>query len=353
MARKNRKPVFCEYAFLKQFGDASASMWALNGTDAGDNWGSIRTYLTKSDLMLDIDCKTFAEEIDATETFRIWKKATEGQLTIKFVNEHPIRDVDSYLYSQEEGIKTSYLLTQKSAICQHFRKSYGVNVLSPDCWTSNETAKDYSFYFRDCGTTIQQDAKIKWSEIFRDSEYHLSHCNSMLIIDNYIENNLNENLFSILGTLLPESLANNIEFHLTIITQCDSGRTIDSYNKEYSKICEFVTKSRPKLKCRIELYVNDGAKVFHDRTIITNNVKIDSGAGFELFKSGGYSQHKTEIRIVHPYLQKFSDSCDSMYSSIIADAHTLIEKIEKGKKRGKHWPNDPTRNRLFDRPQEV
>lgn len=339
---KRRKKIFCEFAFLKKFRSANAHISPIDNAEALSNWVAVMKYIQKSHLLVDVDKQTFADNVRMGDAiFRLYKQSSQGQFTINYASTQAEKDVDFYI-GQPESVTTSYLLTKKSAICQHFRKSYGVNVLSPECWTSNESAKENSFYFRDCGSIIDKRDRLSWSSIFR-SEYQLSNCNSMLIVDNYIEKNLERNLLAILDALLPESLY-EIEFHLTILTQRNDKRNTESYQEEYDKICKFVKLKRPKLNCQVELYVTTEKSGFHDRSIITNNAKIDSGAGFSLLNGSGNVQNNTQIEIVHPYLQSYSDSCDLAYENSINDIRAKIDEIDDATRRksgfGMHWPSD-------------
>ena len=347
MTSKNRKRVFCEFAFLKRFRDAYEHLSASEGPDALRNLLAIDSCLEKLDLMVDVDYATFFQDVSiGSRLFMLLKKSQQGDMSISYVGNHPVKDIESYIW-RPEGLTTSYMLTKQSGICRHYREKYCVSVLSPECWTINETAKEYAYYFNDCGSVVNQRVKHCWSNIFRDKESHISHCNSMLIVDNYINKNLNENLLAILDALLPKILIGDIEFQLTIITQSDDP---DSYKDMYDEICKFVKKSRPELRCHVELYVKYGKSGFHDRTIITNNAKIDSGAGFSLIENGK-AKNSTEVKIVRPYLQNFSQSCDATYNKVIVDVRRVVDEIEDAVKRktrrDRYWPEGSSRNRLL------
>ena len=335
---RNRKRVFCEFAFLKKFRSANGHLSPFDSADAFKNWIAVSEYIQKTHLLLDVDKATFYNNIRTGDAiFKLIKRSTEGYFKVDYTDTHGIKDVDFYIW-RPEGIASSYLLTKKSAVCQHYRKSYGVNVLTPDCWTDNRTARDNAFYFRDCGSTVDKEERISWREIFR-GEYQLCNCNTMIIIDNYIEKDMERNLFAILDSLLPESLY-QIDFHLTILTERADGRTKESYKEEYRKISDHIKKIRPKLKCHLELYVPEGKSNFHDRTIITNNVMINCGAGFNLLNNSGKARNNTKVEITYPYLQGYSDTCDLMYEKTINDVRTEIDKIDDSIRYGAHWPEE-------------
>lgn len=349
-----RKQVYCELEFLKKFRNSYARLSLLDNGDAFDNLSHVSKFIQKSCVLLNVDAKTYLSNTRQNDTLKkLFKKASEGVFEMKFVgdseHDHQYKDID-FLIWRPEGLKMSYLLNKKKNLCQHYSKSYGVAALSPLCWDIS-SAKDYRYLFRDCGSTIKKDMNIEWSHIFRNAEYKLCNCNSMLIVDNYIIKEPESNLFAIIRTLLPESLLNNTEFHLTIITEGDTTK-IEQYANLYIKICSLVKKERPNLKCMVELYATNGKSDFHDRSILTNNSKIDSLAGFDLINSRGEARKETMVTIIHPGLQSFSDTCDQSYANILETAKNVIEGIEDAEDRHTaitmHWPvGGKTKNRLL------
>lgn len=352
----SRKRVYCELEFLKKFRSSYAHLSLLDNEDAFDNLLHISKFIQKSCVLLNVDAKTYLSNTRQNDTLnKLFKKASEGVFEMKFVGDseydHQYKDID-FLIWRPEGLKMSFLLNKKKALCQHYSKSYGVVAISPLCWDIND-AKDYGYLFRDCGSAIKKDVYIEWSHIFRNAEYKLCNCNSMLIVDNYIIKETQKNLFAIIKTLLPESLLNNTEFHLTIITEGDATK-MEQYANLYIDICSLVKQERPNLKCMVELYATNGKNDFHDRSILTNNTKIDSLAGFDLINSRGKSRKETMVTIMHPGIQSCSDTCDQSYVNILETARSVVRRIEDAEDRHTatvlHWPvGSKTKNRLLER----
>lgn len=350
-----RRCVFCEFEFLKKFRSSNAHFSWLDNNDALKNWLGVARFIQKSQLLLDVDATTFANNVRQDDAiFKLWKKASEGTLKMEFLDEHGINDVD-FLIARPQGLTMSYLLTKSQAMCQFYYKTFGVVVIPALCWSSNEKAKKYRYLFRDCGMAVERNESIEWSHILRPTDYKLSNCNSMIIIDNYIGNNVRENLYAILKSMLPESLSSKVEFHLTILTERKHD-DMEWYGKNlYKELCAEVKRLRPQLNCNVELYVTNGKSRFHDRTILTNNVKIDCLAGFDLITKYGKAQKGTQVFIMHPGIQDCSDSCDEKYSQIIREVYKVIRKIEDSEQRGcgegKHWPaGQCSKNRLICEP---
>jgi hypothetical protein len=167
----------------------------------------------------------------------------------------------------------------------------------------------------------------------------------MILIDNYIHQNIDKNLLPIVEAMLPIMLRNTA-FHLTILTERKD--TVNYKDDVYEKLTQRIKAIRPQLDFIIELYVQNGKGDFHDRTILTNNVKINSGAGFSLRRQNGISQNSTKIKIWHPCLQNCSDTCDEEYQNILCEAKKMIGQIEKGC-GGERFPEGGTcQNRLIN-----
>lgn len=338
-----KRNVYCEIKFLEKiFEELSQSLTLCDvNIDLIKKLINIKTFIDQSRINLNIDSNTFKEQYvksDLTTLYdRLWKRHTGAMSCVKFLEEHKVEFVEEQIV-RPEGLNMAYLLNQGSAICEHYANKYGVICLCP--------TKECSYLFRDCGSYIQKGENFQWSGIFKD-EYHLSYCNSMVIIDNYILPGINKNLLPIIEQLLPESLKGNLEFYLTIITHDDTKKNY-KYEEIYNNILRAIQKKRPKLKCQVELYVKQGETAFHDRTILTNNIKIDSGAGFSLIK-GEKSQHSTEIHILHPGIQQLSDTCEESYNRILKTAREITKKIDdKSKGYGMRYPVGQTcKNRLI------
>ena len=339
-----RKDVYCEFEFLKKFRSSNGRFSPLDTTDALCVWIEVARFMQKSHLMLDINAQTFKKSIRNNDTLSyLWKKATEGVCKMSFVNEHNMEFFEN-LIIKPEGLDKVYLLAKQKAICKDWAKKCGVVVLSPTCWQSNEQAKDYTYLFKDSGSAIKKNEEFEWRGVLR-SEYNLSNSNAMVVIDNYIHKNISGNLMAIIDIMLPEKLFKETAFHLTILTEKQKDA---QYDKIYHKLVEKIKNSRPFLNCIVELYVKNGKGIFHDRTILTNNAKIDSGAGFSLRKEDGRAESSTEIHILHPGIQSCSDSCDSSYVSILSDARKMVRQIEKGCGYGERFPKTGAcQNRLI------
>lgn len=205
-----------------------------------------------------------------------------------------------------------YLTCKDADICEDISRKYGISVLSSKKFDVNQ------LQFEDAGCAIAKDEKnTNWLKILQGK---CNICNAMIIVDNYVlsdTNVLDENLREILQALLPDTLL-NIPFHLSVFT---------SDMKKESKIRLELLKSivkelRPNLECEISVFKN-GTDIFHDRTIITNNLWIGCGGGFDLFKKGK-SDKMTVVNIVNPYLTDTMQWAKKAYSNLVRSIKKVI-----------------------------
>lgn len=342
-----RKDVYCEFEFLKKFRSSNGHFSPLESTEALGTWLNVAKFIQKSHLLLNVNTVSFKKSIKPGDTlFSLWKKSTEGVSKMSFLDDHKIEFFENLIITPE-GLNKVYLLAKQNAICKDWAEKAGTIVLSPTCWQSNEEAKKHEYLFGDCGYAVTKNDSLEWNAVLR-SEYCLSNCNAMILIDNYIHDNINNNLLAIVDRMLPKKLYRDTEYHLTILTEKNRDKDLQFYDKMYKSVVEKISKSRPELKCKVELYVMNGKGRFHDRTILTNNVKIDSGAGFALKNENGRAKNSTNIHILHPGIQSCSDSCDISYVNILEEAKRFISRIERVAGAGERFPKDGScHNRLI------
>ena len=216
----------------------------------------------------------------------------------------------------------------------HVEDAKQKGVMAIDC---ERSLTDHNLY-KDFGKSISKSQKDSWDSVLQVA---IHNCNAMLMFDNYLLQNKEENLYRILQTLLPYQLDKDVSFDLGMFTL---DRT-NNINEEYQSVLEYIVKVRPKLKMNLTIYrclTSD----FHDRAIITNNLWIGCGGGFDLFKikkglrgSNAESSKTTTIPMIYPDLQDSTNWATSAYSNFIEDA-------KKIRKRNFHIGSNV--NRLLD-----
>lgn len=344
-----KKTIFCELEFLEKYKNFRQSDLLFDNANIHDLWEGIGKCIRKSLLMIDVDEGTFVKNIGTYPgLLNLTKKFTEGEC--KFLEQHQYQYAENINADPKMRAKTPCLINKVGGICRSYAGKYGMIVLSPVYWSNDDEANKHTYLFTNSGTTINEGDTVKWESILKP-EYNLSNCNSMIIIDNYILNNMAD-LEHILSTLLPKPLTGGLnredKFYLTIITAKDKN---DSRNDEvtYKQLKNKIKSFRQNLNYELDIFVEQhtSSNTFHDRYILTNNVMIRSGGGFGLSGKNGRSTKQTKIDIIHPYIQSFDNSCDSEYSDIIKRAYYKIIKCTNTG-QWKHYPaNERCRNRLL------
>ena len=108
--------------------------------------------------------------------------------------------------------------------------------------------------------------------------------NAAIISDRYFlqrENNYQNNIYSILNNILPLELT-NCSFHLSIITRFDN---IYKFDQAYNSINNYLIRSF-NYKIDFTLY-NAGRDCPHDRDIVTNYYRLNSGNSFDYYNRNG------------------------------------------------------------------
>lgn len=354
-----RKNVYCELEFLEKFKDSKLHIAAFGDDEVRKLLDNLWDFLRKSHLMLNIDNSKLLELVQKEDKSSclsyLYKGATMcvGGCKITCTNDHKYEYAENIHKNPADRMRIDYLINRPSGVCRNWAQKYGVVILSPTCWSSEEEAETNSYLFRNCGRAVKEGEYLKWADVLQ-SQHNLSNCNSMVFIDNYILKSLN-NLEAILNALLPRQIpgvTREDKFYLTIITAKDKSNTRNDENI-YSQLVEKIKQIRPNLDFELDLFVeqNTSSNTFHDRYILTNNVIIKSGGGYDLIKNGKATK-QTEVSILHPGIQSINDACDDEYMGVI---NRVTSKVVGCTNEGqwKHYPaNEPCHNRLIVRNSE-
>ena len=285
-----RQRVFCEIDFYKQF----VNSYPKEVIPSEENiiktklWIDFNSFLFKSDIHFDIDADIFRILIASDEYFKVlWKKSTNGECGVEFDSvEFPkITEFDK-VYENKVYLESVYLSCESDSLCREVENAYGVKVISIDNITKAENL--FNVHIETVEKGDESHSNWDFLSVF-------SHpCNSLAVVDNYILKDtiaINENLIAILDKILPSKL--EIPFHISVFAKNDY------HNKER---CELITKSLEELRPNIvfKISVFQLRNEFHDRTLITNYLILDSGSGFDLF-SNRKSKNQTKITGYYPF----------------------------------------------------
>lgn len=349
---RKHKVCFCEIGFLKDF-FASRPVFiepSENYVQLLWGWGSLYKFICRSSLILDISKSDFKKQIDLPSSeevgnnknsddsdisFRKWLRLiykSEGLISFteegdRFPN---VTDLN-FTAGDKERLNAIYLTTLDDAQCKKHSRMKGVIILN------NNLAKQCDHLFKDNGHPVPSEGANDWGFLKSLKFPSLNICNTIIIVDNYLfindeeengcirrewEEKLEQNLHPILQALLPENLDENIVFEIAIFTTQDKVHKNKSFEDQYQNIVNYLALKRKKIKFRINFY-GKCHEAFHDRCILTNNVWISSGRGFDIFGKTKDNTKPTSINIAFPFIQSSLLWCDGSFLNVLTQAKKI------------------------------
>ncbi len=315
-----RKHVYCESKFLETC-ISKINNWQFSPDNFEELqlWMCVKTMIFSQNIILhlditDDDLPKF-DGVRPTKQFADWQKEIAAKINtseihLRLGNFVTPKNIDK---SDNTQLTAYYLTCCDSKTCQNCMDECGVLAICPD------NIKDFKDILYDNGAAIKRDNQASWDKILK-----FTYCNSMIIVDNYIlkEKNYAKNLQSVFSKLLPECLTKNIPFQLYIITILPNYANPNEYGSLIKKI---ITQIRPKLQLQLSLFPSLTCD-FHDRIIISNNIYISCGSGFNLFKMNYdisrfnlVSSKTTTMNILYPFFPTPIKWVTKAYSNFLED----------------------------------
>lgn len=289
-------------------------------------WAHFWSFLCKSHLILDINLSQFNEYKNNTSVFaQLWKDYTNGKCKLDFCpSSFPDLKNDQL---PKELLGAMFLVDKEGATCKKIGSKCGVFVLNATM------LKDLLFLYQDSGCAIPDpENKIKgWSFLAPLSSTYpgISVGNSMIIVDNFILNkendNLKRNLLRILDLVLPKRLSIDGDYEISIFSHLNN--TTEESKCKYL-IEEIKTLRGGEYSIKVNI-MNVQTSDFHDRSIITNNVWIGCGHGFDIFKQDNSTTQSTTVNVLFPFITTSVKWVDNAYSNLITDAKRIINRTHK------------------------
>ncbi len=324
-----RKTAFCEIAFWDKFSEyypASIPFPDEQSQKVIKAWFELYSFLSRSKIVFDLDEVGFSEKALKDERLKyLWKKATEGYCKIGFNKEafHTIKDAP--------GFYLSVVLT-KDDFESNCANNGVININA-----SNFIKKVQLFI--DNGVAIRDGEEWDWRCI-KDRIIEME-SNSMVIVDNYIFGKERNNIYRLLDSILPSECS--VPYHLSVFYLIDKDYKEETLKKSENYLRDYIKSIRPKLNSIVEFFQtkkdpNNAYKTdFHDRALITNNIWIDSGAGFSICEKKFEncvpvfrSTKSTTVRVAYPFFSSNNvKSVDDGYINLIEDAKNSIQRMGK------------------------
>ncbi len=361
-----KKVVYCEMEFLKAF---LISHPVLEANDESlkliDAWMSFYQFFCKADIILNISASEFKSLVNTNQwLFRLWKKSTENLCGLEFEKDN-FPDISSLQVNEinDKELNAVYLTTKNTQECEDISRKFGVFVFNP------EMAKSCNHLFCDNGTAFPDINAKDWTFIKgltgTNTRPPINISNSMLIIDNFLlsddadidyQKKIKYNLKPILQNLLPEKLAEGETYDISVFVSAKK-EVPNLYDGQYNYLKTLIQQLRKDLVFCLHIFSVPQDKYkekdratgeqnkFHDRSIVTNNVLINSGHGFGILREGGKTNTPTSVSIVFPFLQTKIAWCDNSYLNIMKIANRIVSSYQK--QNVSYWGDENKNNRLI------
>lgn len=323
--------VYIEYSFWKQMA-------------SGDSIDSMRSFievfdlLVRSEVCFDITAEQLsALAADDPQLLMLWKRAMSGQMSMELGAEQRKNAVLSGSVSDIADLMAVYLLDRGEKFCHELSGRIGVMALNVSM------ARNQAKYFDGDGAMVQRGMQYEgyWLAF---SQKMKQVCNSLVVVDPYIcrdRQSVEVNLLSLLDAVLPMQLA--IPFHLSIFTTTNT----PNYGAKLQRsLVDRLASIRPQVSFELSVYQITRRDRFHDRYLISNNVLIECGAGFDLFDEQGYAGKDTKVDVIYPHMQNHTVADSEVYWRFLEVTKRAHLRAFSRNGMQNFW--GPKLNRLFD-----
>lgn len=310
-----KKDIYCDLGFWQslssRFNDVkmTADLDEIRRNQNLMDWYGL---LSRSHLLFDCSISDFENAAIEDQYLKTaWKQSTDGRWQIDFAP-GAIASMCAGSSQMEVKMYNSLYLSNVN----HAPQARNVGVIN----VYSEGLLGHTELFNDNGPAIKRETRNNWLEILKTAKAE-QNCNSMVIADNYIFQDVNANLYKILDALLPHKL--ETVFYLTIFSLNEISDV--ELDKKKQQLEKRIQEMRPDLSIKTEVF-SCTKEYFHDRGIITNYLWIEIGAGFNIFKNDGTAKKTTNVHVSYPMIipeDRMKCSRDG-YLNIIEDAKSCL-----------------------------
>lgn len=329
------KIVYCDFLFLKDFLKSRPKYKEDPMEDDApmQSWKKMYQFICASKTHLNISQSKYLSEAKRdVELIHFHKRCTNLRFSedgIDFFDKGCVNDI--------EKLNSVYFSSRNKIVREELSKELGIIVLG------KQDISKFEKLFRERTIAIPKNDEQfkKWSDI--DFPEYRNTANSLIIIDNYVlkAKIQSESLLQLLDILLPEKL--NTMFHLSIYTYIESKEEVDDIIMEIKKLRQSDLLDIKIVVCRV------GKNEFHDRIIISNNMWIDCGSGFDLF-TRGQANKRTNIRFAFPFMMNPANRKSWENEAYIYLIKDLLQEEKPSRSHTytvDYWGNESRDNRLL------
>ena len=333
---KNKRNIYCEYRFWEAFFEMEEQV--LRNRNKRRLWDAFYEFLAHNNLFFNVSLQSINPNSCGGKNLNEILHA-RGGAGIEFI---PQQFPKFEEISNEDDIflNSVFLTMLDDKKCKSVAKKIGVMVLNLQMVLSS----NHIYY--DNKISFDKINRHNWSCLLElKAKYpSISHCNSLVIADKYLLSSTRRrsafelNLRPIFDALLPFSLGNDIVFTICILSE----NQIGNVEEKLSKIEEVIRDLRPRLIYKINLF---NSWDMHDRSILTNNIILTSGAGFDVIGENRISNKLSITSLCFPFLQISANDSITYLDWI---NNILNAKGECNIYQRNYWGDEKTSHHLLD-----
>lgn len=332
---KNKRDIYCEYAFWEAFFEIEEKV--CRDRTKRKFWDAFYEFLSNNNLYFNIPIQNVKDETLGGANLMIIRQK-KGGAGVKFIPKK-FPKFENITDDDDNRLNSVFLTMLDSSECEALSERYGVIVLNISMIFSAEHV------YIDNRESLDHANGQNWNYLFdfKAKCPSISYCNSLVIADRYLlanvsEGVLNANLKPILNAMLPNSLDNEIIFTICIIAE-NFGNSLGS---KLNKIENLIKNLRPNLAFKLNIF---SSKKLHDRSILTNNIMLTSGAGFDVIGENEVPLKFTTTSLCFPFLHTNINE-----NNTYIDWINNVLKVERGCRsyQQNYWGEEVPRHHLLD-----
>lgn len=330
---KNKRDIYCEYAFWEEFFRMEDEV--IRNRNKRRLWDAFYDFLSNNNIFFDVSHQEINENTNGSSNLMEIRRK-KGGAGIKFIpNQFP--KFEDFSDNDDDRLNAVFLTTLETEVCESLSKRFGVIVFNLSMIFSAKHV------YINNGQTFDKNNGHNWTylQALRELCPSINCCNSLLIADRYLLSDTNINMFDnnlqpIFEALLPQMLDNGIVFNIYIIAE----NLCESIEDKLRRIEELVRNLRPQLNFSLNIF---NSRKLHDRSILTNNIILTSGAGFDVIGHNGIPLRFTTTTLNFPFLH-------SNISNEYIEWINNVIKVKKSCRRHRidYWGKENPRHHLLD-----
>ena len=332
---KTKRDIYCDYRFWEEFFEMENVV--LHNRTMRKQWDAFYDFLSNNNLFFNIPTQRVNEDTSGGINLNEIRQK-KGGAGIKFI---PSRfpKIENLSDNDDDILNSVFLTMSDTSECEALSAKFGIMVFNISMIFTAE------HIFIDNGVSFDNTNGQNWSFLFdlKTKCPSICCCNSLVVADRYLLANVSDsvmdvNVKPIFDALLPQSLDNGIIFTICIIAQ-QMGSSIES---KTAKLENLVRRLRPNLRFKLNVF---NSKKLHDRSILTNNIILTSGAGFDVIGSDEFPLKFTTTSLCFPFLQSFSsdDSKYLVWINNVLNAERTCRSYQRN-----YWGAEETYHHLLD-----